>query len=169
MPRRKRELELDPETGEPIVQPEPEERRPQQVERVRNVSHKAIESAVGLLNGVVAMVSPADALTIGERKPSQLVINLEDEFGMLVDALDDTQKQHVRFRKLLGRFCFAAGGANLLGVVGLILYKRYMMRLQPVQQEAVQPEGDGAPVVHVRPNGLLPVEPEQPDWSTVGQ
>ena len=165
MPRRKAEPELDPMTGE-ILPPEPKEDKAPRQTATRLVPRKAIESGVGLLNGIIGMLSPADALTMSDHAASNtLTINLDDEFGMLVDALDAQQKEHRRFRQYLSRFVMFSGGANLLGVVGLILYRRYMLRVAPPAPPEGQPQPESTVVPYTRPDHLGPFEPDVPAWT----
>ena len=153
----------------------PQDRAPRQTVS-RRVQHKAIEAGVGFLNGVVGMVQPAFALTVGERKPAELSVSLQDddEFTTLVNALDSYQGEHATFRKYLGRFCTFTDQASLLGVVALLIYRRYLM-LQAAKLQALQTESQGPTVYqngypetnsteHVRPPDMSPFEPETPAW-----
>lgn len=141
------------------------ERKPRQTAG-KLVPRQAIESAVGLVNGVLGTISPADALTMGDDQP-KFTIDLSNEFKMLVDGLEQQQKGSPRFRMWLGRFCLFSGGANLVGVVGLILWSRLQRHgiIQPLVQQQPEPEQNFTPAV--TENGLAPdpfAPPPPPVW-----
>jgi hypothetical protein len=83
------------------------------------VTKKALQTTLSMLNGVVAMFSPIDAL--GKVQMGEQII---DEEEMVVDAVLETQATSPTFRRYLSRFINAAGSASLLGTIALLIYVR---------------------------------------------
>jgi hypothetical protein len=104
------------------------------------VTKKALTATVGMLNGLVAMFFPGDAL--GQ---VQIANETVDEQEMLVDALIETQQTSPIFKKYLGRFVGAAGQASLIGAVGLIIYVRLERRGIVPALGGSAPAGGGQP------------------------
>lgn len=158
MPRRKA---VDPDIPlDPDAPPLPADEAPKQpkASSTKLVPKSNIESLVSLLNGVVGMVSPADALSMPKETPT-LTLEFDNEFDLIVSATDKQQRASPTFRKYLSRFCTAAGGANLLAAVALILYVRLNRRgivpsFGPFQ---AQPAPEAAPVEP--PATAIPAEP----------
>lgn len=146
---------------------------------VRRVPRKAIESAVGLANGILGALSPEDALSMGEAKPAGLSIDLSDEFKMLVDALESQQDESPFFRKYLARFCVFSGGVNILGVIGILLFVRLQRHglipniLSNSNPSAPEPEPAQPPTIVPAINGrysakVNPFEAQPVHWRPDG-
>lgn len=108
-------------------------------EAAPEVNKTALTQTLDMVNGMIRMFSPADALT-------------KDEGTMLVEATLRQQKASKTFRKYLSRFVGAAGATSFFGAVALIVYVRLERRnivpslsgMPGMPQPAPAPGEDGA-------------------------